>query len=164
MIIFLFGTFCSYWNYTWFFVPVLGPHIGAIVGALMYQIFVGAHWPEEKCPVDSGTYKPTIDMDMEEMRTPLNSPVVEYMSRSNGKSDGNRSYIPRQDGRTWLRDWPGPTDFLSRLFFFIPVFPPCWFYPVFYTFLVLKTLFTCLPIFGQRLLATGICFILWPLF
>lgn len=37
-------------NYTWWWVPIMGPHIGAIVGALFYNICVGLHWPE---PVDA---------------------------------------------------------------------------------------------------------------
>lgn len=35
----------------WFWVPVLGPHIGAIFGALLYNICVGLHWPDP-VPVD----------------------------------------------------------------------------------------------------------------
>ena len=31
-------------NY-WFYVPIIGPHIGAIVGSLLYDLFVGLHWP-----------------------------------------------------------------------------------------------------------------------
>ena len=26
--------------------PILGPHLGALVGALVYQLCVGFHWPE----------------------------------------------------------------------------------------------------------------------
>jgi glycerol uptake facilitator-like aquaporin len=32
-------------NYGWFWVPILGPYLGAIVGALGYLLFVGNNWP-----------------------------------------------------------------------------------------------------------------------
>lgn len=39
--------FCfSFRNYNWFWVPIVGPHIGALLGAHLYQIFVGLHWPD----------------------------------------------------------------------------------------------------------------------
>ncbi|KRX92759.1 Aquaporin-9 [Trichinella pseudospiralis] len=31
-------------NY-WFWVPILGPHIGGLIGAALYKLFVGIHWP-----------------------------------------------------------------------------------------------------------------------
>nr|G5CTF9.2 RecName: Full=Aquaporin-2; Short=AQP-2 [Milnesium tardigradum]AEP14556.2 aquaporin 2 [Milnesium tardigradum] len=34
-------------GYTWFFVPVVGSHAGAIVGAVIYQLFIGAQWPQD---------------------------------------------------------------------------------------------------------------------
>lgn len=37
----------SFRNYNWFWVPVVGPHIGAIVGAIVYQFLVGMHWPDD---------------------------------------------------------------------------------------------------------------------
>ncbi|OQV23632.1 putative Aquaporin-10 [Hypsibius exemplaris] len=79
----------SYWNYTWFFVPVLGPHIGAVFGATLYQVFIGAHWPEERVAVVVDTYKPTLGLNMDELRTPLNSPAEDYLH--NGKTDRNRN-------------------------------------------------------------------------
>jgi len=38
----------SHRDYTYFWVPVVGPHIGAIVGAFIYQLCVGLHWPDEQ--------------------------------------------------------------------------------------------------------------------
>lgn len=38
--------FCSLRNYNWFWVNILGPHVGAVVGALAYQGCVGLHWPQ----------------------------------------------------------------------------------------------------------------------
>lgn len=35
----------SYRDGNWFWVPILGPHVGAILGALFYNICVGLHWP-----------------------------------------------------------------------------------------------------------------------
>ncbi|KAK3097877.1 hypothetical protein FSP39_014074 [Pinctada imbricata] len=33
-------------SYLYFWVPVIGPHLGAIIGCLVYLLFVGLHWPE----------------------------------------------------------------------------------------------------------------------
>ena len=27
--------------------PILGPHLGAIIGSLLYDLFVGFHWPTD---------------------------------------------------------------------------------------------------------------------
>ncbi|KAJ8304393.1 hypothetical protein KUTeg_017976 [Tegillarca granosa] len=35
----------NYKEYKWFWIPVLGPHLGAIIGAFIYQLCVGLHWP-----------------------------------------------------------------------------------------------------------------------
>ena len=37
----------SYRNHNWFWVPFLGPHVGAVVGAIVYQILVGLHFPDD---------------------------------------------------------------------------------------------------------------------
>lgn len=42
-----FSLFHSYDNYNWFWIPIVGPHIGAILGVYIYILFVEAHWPEE---------------------------------------------------------------------------------------------------------------------
>ncbi|KAI0235099.1 Aquaporin-10, partial [Lamellibrachia satsuma] len=39
------GEAFSFRKYT-FWIPILGPHIGAIVGAAVYQLFVGLHFPD----------------------------------------------------------------------------------------------------------------------
>lgn len=36
----------SYRDYHWFLIPILGPHIGAILGTVIYMLFVGLHWPQ----------------------------------------------------------------------------------------------------------------------
>ena len=32
-------------NYNWFWVPIVGPYIGACLGVLVYKLAVGLHWP-----------------------------------------------------------------------------------------------------------------------
>ncbi|KAK7115949.1 aquaporin-9-like isoform X2 [Littorina saxatilis] len=34
-----------YRNYNFFWVNIIGPHIGAVLGAYIYQAFIGFHWP-----------------------------------------------------------------------------------------------------------------------
>lgn len=36
----------SYRSYSWFWVPIVGPHLGALLGAHLYQFLVGLHWPD----------------------------------------------------------------------------------------------------------------------
>jgi MIP family channel proteins len=38
----------SYQNYMWFLVPILGPHVGALLGAILYLVFIGYHLPNQK--------------------------------------------------------------------------------------------------------------------
>lgn len=41
----------SYQNYLWFLVPIIGPHVGALLGAILYLVFIGNHLPvlNRKC-------------------------------------------------------------------------------------------------------------------
>jgi hypothetical protein len=39
------GVFVSAGNY-WFWIPIMGPHVGAIIGAVIYIALVGAHRPQ----------------------------------------------------------------------------------------------------------------------
>ncbi len=32
----------------WMFMPILGPHLGAVIGSLGYDLMVGFHWPLEE--------------------------------------------------------------------------------------------------------------------
>lgn len=32
-------------DYGYFWIPILGPHLGAIIGCVLYILFVGLHWP-----------------------------------------------------------------------------------------------------------------------
>lgn len=41
------GFLYSFRDYNWFWVPIVGPHIGAICGVLIYIAFIEAHWPED---------------------------------------------------------------------------------------------------------------------
>ncbi len=41
--------FCfSFRDYNWFWVPFVGPHLGAILGALMYLLCIGIHLEKRK--------------------------------------------------------------------------------------------------------------------
>lgn len=37
-------------NYNWFWVPLLGPHIGAILGAFIYLVLIESHWDQDDGP------------------------------------------------------------------------------------------------------------------
>uniref|UniRef100_A0A914VJS4 Uncharacterized protein n=1 Tax=Plectus sambesii TaxID=2011161 RepID=A0A914VJS4_9BILA len=37
----------SFNNYTWFWIPIVAPLIGSLVGAWLYKLFIGFHWPKE---------------------------------------------------------------------------------------------------------------------
>ncbi|EYC05075.1 hypothetical protein Y032_0084g1765 [Ancylostoma ceylanicum] len=41
----------SFRNYNWFWVPTLMPMVGAVVGAWIYEFFIGFHTPDEPEPV-----------------------------------------------------------------------------------------------------------------
>lgn len=47
----------SYNNYTWFWVPIIGPVIGALVGAWLYKLFVGLHWPRDEADIELSSLK-----------------------------------------------------------------------------------------------------------
>lgn len=38
----------SFQNYSWWWIPVVGPHIGAVLGAWVYWLLVEMHWPEDE--------------------------------------------------------------------------------------------------------------------
>ena len=50
--------FVSFRNYNWWWVPIVGPHLGAIAGIWMYMIFVGAHWELEEDTVTKDNKSP----------------------------------------------------------------------------------------------------------
>jgi len=39
------GGVFSFRDYDWFWVPIIGPHVGAFVGMAIYKLCVGLHWP-----------------------------------------------------------------------------------------------------------------------
>ncbi|XP_055337932.1 aquaporin-3-like [Paramacrobiotus metropolitanus] len=34
-------------TYKWFWIPIVGSHLGALLGVLIYQFFIAAHWPDD---------------------------------------------------------------------------------------------------------------------
>ncbi len=44
--------FFSFNHYQWFWIPLLGPVIGAVAGALLYKFFIEIHWPDEETTED----------------------------------------------------------------------------------------------------------------
>ncbi|KAF6034641.1 hypothetical protein EB796_007061 [Bugula neritina] len=38
----------SFRNYNWFWVPIVGPHIGAVLGALIYLLLIECHWESDE--------------------------------------------------------------------------------------------------------------------
>lgn len=56
----------SFQNYSWWWIPVVGPHIGAVLGAWVYWLLVEMHWPEDEeetlnGPVEIVELRNTID-------------------------------------------------------------------------------------------------------
>jgi hypothetical protein len=45
---------CSIEQWSW--VPLLGPHLGGLLGALIYTLFIEAHWPDDR-EVEGNYYK-----------------------------------------------------------------------------------------------------------
>lgn len=35
----------SFRNHNWFWIPVIGPHLGGLLGVAIYQLFIGNQWP-----------------------------------------------------------------------------------------------------------------------
>ncbi|XP_076354758.1 aquaporin-9-like [Tachypleus tridentatus] len=42
----------SFRNYNWFWVPVIGPHIGAVIGVWIYRLMIELHWPADSYDFD----------------------------------------------------------------------------------------------------------------
>jgi glycerol uptake facilitator-like aquaporin len=56
--VFTFGNAAKLITY-FFWIPIIGPHLGAILGALIYQALIGIHWPTEVPVVETVTVKTT---------------------------------------------------------------------------------------------------------
>uniref|UniRef100_A0A1I7YD23 Aquaporin-9 n=1 Tax=Steinernema glaseri TaxID=37863 RepID=A0A1I7YD23_9BILA len=48
----------SYNNYCWFWIPIVAPLLGALIGSWAYQLFIGIHMPEEEEVPTQVVYKP----------------------------------------------------------------------------------------------------------
>uniref|UniRef100_A0A1I8A2Q2 Aquaporin n=1 Tax=Steinernema glaseri TaxID=37863 RepID=A0A1I8A2Q2_9BILA len=57
----------SYRNYTWFWIPIVCPMIGAIVGAWAYQLCIGIHLADDESektpilPISSNTSQSSVE-------------------------------------------------------------------------------------------------------
>ena len=40
------------------FMPIVGPHLGALIGSFLYDLFVGFHWPLDDEEMTSEDGKP----------------------------------------------------------------------------------------------------------
>ncbi|GAU88734.1 AQP7 [Ramazzottius varieornatus] len=67
-------------EYRWFFIPVIGSHLGAIFGAMFYQVFVGAHWEEDTALLVKHR---NLEVDTTEFRTPVTTRVSERFGGGN---------------------------------------------------------------------------------
>ena len=52
----------------WWIIPITGPYVGAIVGAVLYSVFIEAHWPREELN-DSGEREESRSVEAEEVVT-----------------------------------------------------------------------------------------------
>lgn len=41
----------SAFNY-WMFMPIIGPHIGAVLGSFLYDLLISHHWPVDEMEQD----------------------------------------------------------------------------------------------------------------
>uniref|UniRef100_A0A0M3I8P4 Aquaporin-9 n=1 Tax=Ascaris lumbricoides TaxID=6252 RepID=A0A0M3I8P4_ASCLU len=46
----------SYRDFSWFWIPIAGPFIGAIIGAWIYQLTLGIHTPSEQLDIETRKY------------------------------------------------------------------------------------------------------------
>ncbi|KAK3608180.1 hypothetical protein CHS0354_034135 [Potamilus streckersoni] len=66
-------------DYNWFWVPIVGPLLGAILGAFLYQLCVGFHWPKEEILETKYHYNGPLNADEEKpgivCRTVCHQPI-----------------------------------------------------------------------------------------
>ena len=75
----------SYRDYNWFWVPIVGPHVGAVIGAWIYLIFVGNHIRKE----DQDDAESTIGI-IDEKRLP---PPDYDVNVTEGNGPGRYGYV-----------------------------------------------------------------------
>ncbi|CAH1797305.1 unnamed protein product [Owenia fusiformis] len=75
----------SFRNYNWFWVPIVGPHIGAILGAWMYLLFSGIHSENDSWQSDSS------DLQLDAIK----GPSMDEIKRTNEiNGNVNLAYVP----------------------------------------------------------------------
>ena len=58
--------FHSYRDHNWFWVPFVGPHVGAMLGVMVYQTLIGVHFPDEEHDLDLPAISAYRETDMGE--------------------------------------------------------------------------------------------------
>jgi hypothetical protein len=53
----------------WFYVPILAPHIGGIIGFFLYDLFIGLHWPLEDSDLNKGQQSRDVGIDLKAMES-----------------------------------------------------------------------------------------------
>lgn len=48
----------SFNHYKWFWIPIVGPTLGAVIGAWVYKLLIGIHWPDDVIPERHADNKP----------------------------------------------------------------------------------------------------------
>ena len=92
----------SFQSYIWFIVPIIGPHVGALLGAILYLVFIGYHLPNVK---DNETFD---DPEMNELNQIQEIKSIDlYKTKS---SEMARAEMTKQDTTSFIMRKPRLTS------------------------------------------------------